>query len=485
MSAGALTTSTFPYGIASGDVTHDSVVLWVKVAPDTKVTWHCEPEGGSSALSGDAEGDMAGSVHVGVTGLSPDIRYRYWFEADGERSPEGLFKTIPTDRPVKFAVVSCAKHNSGFFNAYRAIAQMDDIDFVLHLGDYIYEAAEVPTGKQTKGADIGRPMEPLNDCMTYDDYNKRYALYRRDADLLLLHSRHAMMATIDDHELSDNAWLGGAQEHDDAKDGPWTDRVHAAMSVWSDWMPTLRRPQNGDAIWQEIDLGEAGRILLCETRLARSDPAAPKSEQKTAMGLKQRAWALDRLKTPNPGWTFLAVPSMLSDLDHATGDEDAMFALHKLKMAEADSPESFHDLWDSFDFEQDALIDASARAERTVALSGDVHFSAEHVQDEPGGQFIEWTVTSITSPNLDDKMGWPRGTQSLNYEAALLRNLPDMKWCDLDSHGYLIVESDPQRLSCQWWFVDTVLEISDDLVLGHEVVLTAHPEGTTADEVVP
>jgi alkaline phosphatase D len=486
MSDDGVTASPFPYGVASGDVGHESVVLWAKTAPGNEVTWTCEPVDGGAGLSGSATADATtGSIHVEVPGLTAGKQYRYRFESPAGTSDEGLFRTIPTDRTVKFAVVSCAKHNSGFFNAYRAVARMDDIDFVLHLGDYIYEAAEVPTGKQTKGADIGRPMEPLNDCMTYEDYDKRYALYRRDADLRLLHSRHAMMATIDDHELSDNAWLGGAQEHDDAVDGPWTDRVHAAMSVWSDWMPTMRRPQDGDAIWQEIDLGEAGRILLCETRLSRSDPAGLKSEQKTAMGLEQRAFVLDRLNTPAAGWTFLAVPSMLSDLDHATGDEEAMFALHKLKMAEADAPESFHDLWDSFDFEQDALIAASARAERTVALSGDVHFSAEHVHDEPGGQFIEWTVTSITSPNLDDKMGWPRGTQSLNYEAALLRNLPDMRWCDLDSHGYLVVDASPERLACQWWFIDTVLAISDDVVLGHEVVLTAHPEGTTADEVVP
>ena len=79
---------------------------------------------------------------------------------------------------------------------------------------------------------------------------------------------------------------------------------------------------------------------------------------------------------------------------------------------------------------------------RAVALSGDVHFSAEHVAGAAArAQFIEWTVTSITSPNLDDKMGWPRGAESRNYEAALLRNLPDMKWCDLDSHGFLIVDA--------------------------------------------
>ena len=277
---------------------------------------------------------------------------------------------------MRFVVISCAKYNSGFFNAYKAVAKMDDIDFVLHLGDYIYEAAQVPTGKQTPGADIGRPMDPLGDCMTRSDYDTRYALYRRDADLLHMHARHAIIATIDDHELSDNAWLGGAQEHDDAKDGPWIDRSNAAMSVWSDWMPTLRHPENGDHVWQEIDLGEAGRILLCETRLARTDPAGHDGPDKTALGHAQREWALEKVRAGGPGWTFLALPSMISDLEPAVHDTDALFALHKLKMVEPDSDEEFHDLWDTFGWEQDQLVEAvtrspaHGRAERRRALLG-------------------------------------------------------------------------------------------------------------------
>ncbi|MES2170429.1 MAG: alkaline phosphatase D family protein [Actinomycetota bacterium] len=464
----------FPYGVASGDVSHDSVVLWVKTEPGTTVEWRCGETQGTAVS--DAK---TGSVHVPVTGLEPGLRYSYSFSAGGE-SIDAVFKTIPIDRTVRFAVICCAKYNSGFFNAYRAIADMDDIDFVLELGDYIYEAAEVPTGKQTPGANIGRPMDPLNNCVSYEDYDTRYALYRTDKDLLALHARHAIIATIDDHELSDNAWEGGADEHDPATQGPWADRVRGAMTAWSDWMPTMRRPQDGDHVWREIDLGVAGRILLCETRLKRSDPNAPQGETKTALGLEQRAFMLDRLAAGGDGWTFLAVPSMLSDLDHAMGDDEALFALHKLKLAESDSPKDFHDLWDSFEWEQDGLIDGVARLPRGVALSGDVHFSAEFVSWRDAGVFDEWTVTSITSPNLDDKMGWPRGAESLDYEAALLRNLPDLRWCDLDSHGFLVVEADLQFAACQWWFVDQVRAISDDFTMGHSVALPAHPEGTVA-----
>ena len=469
----AATESVFSFGVASGDVTHDSVVLWARVEPGTPVSWHL------GGRSGETTSDLVtGAVHALVDGLESGERHSYWFEVAGERSAEGSFRTIPVDRPVRFAVVSCAKYNSGYFNAYRAVAAMDDIDFVLHLGDYIYEAAEVPSGKQTPGANIGRPMAPLTDCMTFEDYSTRYALYRGDPDLALLHSRHAVIATIDDHELSDNAWLGGAQEHDPATDGAWADRRTAAMTAWSDWMPTLRHPQDGGAVWQEISLGTAGRIILTEARLARTDPEGPDGPDKTGLGRAQREFVLDRIGTPIEGWTFLAMPSMLASVEAAATDPDALFALRKLKLTEADEVVAFHDLWESFAWERDQVREAVRGADRTIVISGDVHFSAEHV--DPDGEYVEWTATSITSPNLDDKMGWPRGAESKNYEAALLKMLPDLAWCDLDSHGFLVVESGLQAASCQWWFVDKVREVSDDFSMGHEVVIPARPEGTAA-----
>ena len=486
-----LTTSDFPYGIASGDLTSDSIVLWTRVAPGTgEVAWWCEPVSGGARLAGTAAADpTTGSVHVLVAGIGGERQYRYGFMAGAAASPEGLFKTLPTDRPARFAVVCCAKFNSGYFNAYRALAEMDDIDFVLHLGDYIYEAAEVPVGKQTPGANIGRPMDPLGTCVTSADYDTRYREYRGDQDLLLLHSRHAMMATVDDHELSDNAWEGGADEHDPARDGSWDDRKKAAMDAWQDWMPTLRRPLDGaalngtDHVWQEISLGDAGRILLCETRLARSNPTAADGPDKTELGAQQRDWLMSALETPATGWTFLAMPSMLASVESAASDPDALFALRKLKLTDADAVETFHDLWGVFAHEKAELLQAVRTAERTIVLSGDVHFSAEHISAPDGSGFVEWTATSITSPNLDDKMGWPRGAESRDYEAALLKMLPDLKWCDLDSHGFLIVGAGSQSVSCQWWFVDTVRELTDVSVMGHEVVIPAHPVGRDQDDL--
>jgi len=124
------------------------------------------------------------TVHVDVGGLSPNTRYWYSFAALDVASPVGRTKTLPTGHVerLRMAMVSCAKFNAGFFNAYGRIAARDDLDFVLHLGDYIYEASQTPPKSQTPGADIGRPFEPRNECVTLEDYRTRYSQYHRDPD---------------------------------------------------------------------------------------------------------------------------------------------------------------------------------------------------------------------------------------------------------------------------------------------------------------
>ena len=189
----------FAHGVASGEVTRSAVRLW---------TWF-DGAGDLSLVvrAGDAVVHTAevveepGQEHVFravVDGLDPDVRHDYSFTARDGTSAAGRFRTLPPDGvPLRFAVVSCAKYNAGFFNTYKTVAAHDDLHFVLHLGDYIYEAGQVPRGTQTPSADIGRPFEPLHECLTHDDYMTRYAQYRRDPDLLALHARHAVWQTLD------------------------------------------------------------------------------------------------------------------------------------------------------------------------------------------------------------------------------------------------------------------------------------------------
>lgn len=247
--------TVFRHGVASGDPDLDRVVIWTRVTTETEepveLRWRVaadaqlsQPVARGTTI---AAPDTDFAAQVDVDGLQPDTHYWYAFDAGDERSPVGRTRTLPgadVDH-LRFAVVSCAKFNAGFFNGYARIADRDDLNFVLHLGDYIYEASQTPPASQTPGADIGRPFEPLHECKTLDDYRRRYAQYRADPDTQQMHHAHPLLTTLDDHEFADGAWRGGADEHKPERDGPWELRRAAAFQARAEWLPQ-RLPDPAD-----------------------------------------------------------------------------------------------------------------------------------------------------------------------------------------------------------------------------------------------
>ncbi|GED98952.1 alkaline phosphatase D family protein [Gordonia crocea] len=456
----------FEFGVAAGDLSASSVVLWTRVGPDEPIDWVVESSDGSRRGSTHADAD--GFVHVALGALDPGMPHRYRFHTEaGGPSPWGRFRTLPSNGGIRFAVASCAKFNSGYFNAYAAIAERSDLDFVLHLGDFIYEAGQIPRGRQTPGIDIGREFEPRHDCVTFDDYSTRYAQYRRDPALRALSEAHGLLFTLDDHEIADNAWSGGAEEHL-PEDGPWANRLHGALAAWERWQPTTRRPTGGGPLWQQVRLGDVATLFLCETRLNRTDPNAPDGPGKSALGPTQRAELLAAAEAGDD-WFVLGMPSKLLSLQAARGHSDTDLVLTTLKLSASDgSP--FRDRWDSYAGEQSTIVDALGKGpRRTVALCGDVHFAAfsEH------GSLAECVTSSVTSPNFDDKMGWSGTTKSRPYEEKLVGLVPEMAWCDLDRHGFLVVDITAEKFTCEWWGVASVVEPTSSATLLHTV--TVHP----------
>ena len=176
--------------MASGDPTGDRIVIWTRVtttvAEPPRVSWTVatDPDLSDVVASGTRQRPNPhadGTVHVDVDGLRPGTTYHYGFDALGERSPVARTRTLPPPGAdhLRIAMVSCAKYAAGFFNAYGRIAERDDLDFVLHLGDYIYEVSNKPPATQTVGPDIGRPFVPDNECVSLEDYRARYGQYHR------------------------------------------------------------------------------------------------------------------------------------------------------------------------------------------------------------------------------------------------------------------------------------------------------------------
>ncbi len=465
----------FDHGVASGEVTRSSVRLWTHY--DGQGPLQLTVRAGDRVVAAVEVGQEPGHEHVFravVGGLEPDVRHDYSFVAADGTTAGGSFRTLPPDGvPLRFAVVSCAKYNAGFFNTYKAVAARDDLHFVLHLGDYIYEAGQVPRGTQTPSADIGRPFEPFHECLTFDDYMTRYRQYRSDPDLLALHARHAVWQTLDDHELADNAWSGGSEDHREDADGPWAERVDGALRAWEYWTPSAVRPSRGEPLSRTFSVGDLVRFVLLETRLHRDGRDVP-PERRSALGPDQRRWVEEALRESPCTWTFVACPSMLSSIHREDLPDDVADALRTLKLRHPTEPRPYHDRWDSFPAERDWLYaEMGESTSEVVVLSGDVHVAVD-ADLESGGRIVahEWTTSSITSQNLGDKRGWTKNVESLPIVAHLVETFPDLHWADTDSHGFLVVDVDAGAASCEWWSLDTVLEPSDGAEVGHRTTLT-------------
>ncbi|HEX2625829.1 MAG TPA: alkaline phosphatase D family protein [Candidatus Limnocylindrales bacterium] len=465
-----MTAGTFRHGVASGDPTTNRVVIWTRVSDaagdaPVAVRWRLfEADGGRPAGHGQTlarpEADWTVSVDVG--GLRPNTAYTYEFEVDGERSRTGRTRTLP-DGDVgrtRFAQVSCAKYNAGHFNAYARLAERDDIAFVLHLGDWIYEASQNPPASQTPSKDIGRPFDPLHECRTLEDYRTRYAQYRLDPDVQAVAAAHPFIGTVDDHEFADGAWRDGATEHKEDRDGPWSERKAAAFRAREEWQPVRRpEPANPARVYRSARIGDLAEIFLLDTRTMRDEPVPPPAlsrQGRTNLGPHQKAWLLSSLAGSDAHWRILGNPSVMARTWNDELPEHVRKALVKVKLIDSDGTGPDWDQWDGYPEERRELIRfiGELDPQNVVVLSGDVHvglateLAEDHTMPPVAAEFVN---TSLTSQNLDDKMGWAIRSESLAIERAILEGMPHMHYVDLDSHGYGLVDLDRERLRFEWW----------------------------------
>ncbi len=271
----------FAHGVASGDPLQDAVIIWTRVTPrqDAQETlaipvhWTVARD---SALSdvvreGNTQAPLARdfTVKVDVGGLSPGVYYYYGFSVGKAISPVGRTKTLPANGIPRssLAVVSCANYPAGYFNVYREVAGRDDIDVVIHLGDYIYEyGADGYGGEQ--GKKLGRIVEPTHEIVSLADYRTRHAQYRRDPDLRALTSRHPMIAVWDDHETANNSYKDGAENHNHGE-GDWGARKAAAIRAYYEWLPIRMADEQAPVkTYRSFQLGDLASLIMLDTRIA-------------------------------------------------------------------------------------------------------------------------------------------------------------------------------------------------------------------------
>jgi len=477
----------FRHSVASGDPLQDRVMLWTRVSTDgtkpVELSWRVARDDQlrdvvrRGEAASDPEADQ--TVHVDVDDLEPATTYYYGFEALGEQSPVARTRTLPgpgADR-VRFAVASCASYNAGWFNGYGRIAERRDLDFLLHLGDYIYETPnQLPPGAP-QPPDLGRPFDPLHECVTLDDYRRRYAQYRTDPDVQALHLTHPIIATLDDHEFADGTWREGSSWHR-PEQGPFADRKAAGFRARWEWQPyRMPDPSDPTRVFRSVPVGDLAEIFLVDTRSRRDEPIAPPAMDdpaRTQLGTEQREWLLRALDDSTAHWRLLGNASVMGQTWTEQLPESVRPALNALRLLGEEGSGPDPDQWDGYPAERATLL-AHLRdhdMKNVVVLSGDVHVGLViELHEDPiaGGDAVavEFVTSSLTSMNIDDKMGWPRRDErSLALERTAVETLPHWKWCEFDSNGYVLVDLDRERLQAEWWFVDTVTAPSTHEELG-------------------
>jgi len=459
--------AVFRHGVASGDPLRDRVVLWTRVTPGepgetVDVGWMIARDTRMSRViaSGSArtspERDY--TVKLDAVALEPGTTYYYRFSARGARSVVGRTRTLPSrpTRQVKLAIASCANFPFGFFNVYNRIAARPDLDAVLHLGDYIYEYANLGFGNGTSGDGrlLDRVPFPDRETVTLDDYRTRYGQYREDADLQAAHRQHPFIIIWDDHEIADDSWRGGGG-HRDPRAGAWEARKAAAIRAWREWMPVREAPGADYRLYRQLAFGDLADLLMLDTRLEgrdeqvpRGDVAAVERASRQMLGRAQEQWLFDSLRDSTAAgkpWQILGQQVMLSP-QTAPG-----------------TPAATSDSWDGYRAARSRLFAAAAAAkvQHLVVLTGDVHSSWGYdLAPEPfdrkgyepttgrGAVGTEIVTPAVSSPP------WLKADQI----APLMAARPHLKYVWGADRGYVVLDVTPERLQADWWYVPTVLE---------------------------
>ncbi|MEU1279004.1 alkaline phosphatase D family protein [Streptomyces sp. NPDC005805] len=472
----------FAHGVASGDPLPDGVLLWTRVTPgpeavpgsglgaDTPVVWEVAEDRAFSRVVADgtvtARAASDHIVKVDVRGLRPATAYHYRFTAGGTHSPAGRTRTAPADGVsvpgVRFGVVSCSNWEAGWFSAYRHLAGRPDLDAVLHLGDYVYEYGTGQYPAEGKGV---RRHEPRHEIVTLADYRLRHATYKTDPDLQALHAAHPVIAIWDDHEIANDAWSGGAENHTPGAEGDWADRAAAAKQAYFEWMPV--RASTEGTVYRRLRFGRLADLHLLDLRSFRSQQTGIGSgdvddPERTITGRAQLDWLKAGLASSDAAWKLVGTSVMVSPVAFGSLPAHLLGPLAELLGLPKEGLAINVDQWDGYtDDRRELLAHLTERGiADTVFLTGDIHMAWANDVPVRAATYplsrsaaTEFVVTSVTSDNLDDLLGVAPDTVSLVAETAVRAANRHVKWVDMDSHGYGVLDVTAERTQMDYYTV--------------------------------
>lgn len=507
----------FRHGVASGDPLTDRTIIWTRVTPldghsaDISVGWEIALDAAFTQLvhSGTATTNAGRdyTLKVDAQNLLPGTAYHFRFKAANATSPHGQFKTLPAGSidQVRFAVLSCSNYPAGYFHVYAAVAAEAELDAVIHLGDYIYEYGNGGYATEDAAA-LGRMLPDDNggETLTLTDYRKRYALYRSDADLQALHAAAAFIAVWDDHEVANDTWRDGAENHNEGE-GDFSERKQAALQAYFEWMPV--RPASSDdeeTIYRRFDFGDLVSLHMLDTRIIGRDAQLDYADyisasgfdaaafsadisdiNRTLLGQTQFDWLQTQLATSTATWQVLGQQVLIgrmllpAEMLTALQDPDSVdltallteLVTIKLRQQAGDPTLTAEeiaridtlipynlDAWDGYAYEREVVLNtARSLNHNLVVLAGDTHNAWANNLATLGGDAagVEFATASVSSPGLEYYLGLP-DDEVPAAEQAITTLVDGLEYLNASQRGYLLVTFSADAARADWRFISSV-----------------------------
>lgn len=492
----------FQHGVASGDPLPDSVLLWTRATshPDdvpgaeagrpVTLKWEVASDEGFTTIitsgTATAEPSRDNTVKVEATGLPVDSWMYYRFtvvdgDYAGQVSATGRTRTTPATNSspdhLGIALTSCANWESGYFSAYRDMANNNRIDIIMCVGDYIYEYEQGGYAGKFGGV---RKHQPAHEIISLADYRLRYGTYRTDADLQEAHRSKPWIVTWDDHEVANDQYNAGAENHDPEKEGDFAARRANAIQAYLEWLPVRAVTfSEGGHLYRHFHYGDLAEITMLDLRTYRDQPPEfvdikdIDDDSRSMLGSEQFNWLLQQWKSSSAAWNLMGNSVMFTPVLIPPLDPEATRAVTELMGIPEEGIPYNSDQWDGFAAERRKLIKiiSDEGYDNIVFLTGDIHSSwacdvPREVGKYPdgGAAAVEIVCSSVSAPNIDDIVYLPQDNPiSLTATAGLKGANRHVKYLEFDRHGYAAVYVGRDEIIAEYRLVEVKEEPNQPL----------------------
>ena len=533
-----LMNNNFNEGVASFDPTANQVIIWTRytsTSASVDIAWQVATDINferilrSGVLTTDASRDYTVSVELQNIKAGSTLYYRFANVNEGTVSVTGETITLPNNASeIKLAVCSCSNFQAGLFNSYKAMAESDS-DIIVHLGDYIYEYAPGEYGTTPETIALGRIHEPDNEIVSLEDYRMRYRQYRNDENLKLAHQKKPFICVWDDHEITNDAYKEGAENHQ-ASEGSYETRKQVAIQAYSEYLPV--RTEDRANIGRSINLGNLVNLLMLDTRVIGRDKQLDYADyidgsgnfdavsfqtdiqnpNRSLLGTEQRNWLLGHLAANSGTWNVLGqqvlmakmlIPAeMIVTLGTILGEISATGSISpntllafqtqlgelvqiKLRVQANDptlTPQEIArvnfalpynlDAWDGYPIEREAIYSA-VNDDRLICLAGDTHnaWYSDLNAFSNVAKGKEFATSSVSSPGFEGLLG-NDPAQLAGFEQAMQVLIDDLAYLNASQRGYLKMTFTPAQVTGEWIFVDSIVSNSFSTSVGKTVAFS-------------